>query len=70
MPCATIKNCDFATHHRLEGELVSVGVRLHDTDRFYVLCIKDGVGCQHVTAKNERAFILMERLSRILRIAA
>lgn len=71
MPCPTIRKCDFATHHMTEGgDLISVGVRVHDQDRFYTLCVKDPlIGCdgRHFTAKNDGAMIVMEKLARAIR---
>jgi hypothetical protein len=69
MPCPTIRACSYATHHKTDGgDLISVGVTLHGTDRFYTLCLKDPLlGCGHFTAKNDGALIVIEKLSRVMR---
>jgi len=69
LPCQTIWNCDFAAHHKTEGgDTISVGVRLHGPDRFYTLCLEDPIlGCNHFTAKNDGAMIVMEKLARAMR---
>lgn len=71
MPCPTTSKSDFVTRYRYKGDTFSVGVTDHGDDRFYVVCIHDAVaGCQHILTKNEGVLLVMEALTRALRVSS
>lgn len=70
MLCSTIRNCEVVTYHKHRGTTISVGVATHDGIKYITACFHDPLlGCQHIHARQASALILIERLSRAVRIS-
>lgn len=67
--CKTIQNCGVATSFNHDGVLISVGVYFRERNRFVTCCVQDPLaGCQHLNTRMVGAFILLERITRVLRL--
>lgn len=70
MTCATIANCEVVTYSKHRSTLISVGVATHDGIKYVTVCFSDPLlGCQHISARQASALVLIERLARAVRIS-
>lgn len=69
--CPTILKCNVSTHHTNDqGVTVAAGMHTHQGVRFLTCCVNDPLtGCQHISGRPFFALILLERLSRVLRLS-
>ena len=69
-PCEDVSKCAFVTFEKRGDVVITVGVDVVDDepDYFMNICIRDFVGHQHVMTRGGTALLLIERMSRILRL--
>ena len=71
MNCKIIEKCHVATAHDYEGIKISVGVYFLDgIAKFVIVCIQGRTRCQHIHTGENEALVVIERLSRALRLAS
>jgi hypothetical protein len=69
--CLLIRNCQVVSYFNHKGVLVSAGVCERPDGKFITFCVQDPwAGCQHIITRSAGAFLLIELITRALRLLA
>jgi hypothetical protein len=67
--CTYMRHCELISYVIVDDYRVTAGVQTVEGSAFIVLCIKDLLGCQHITTRTPGALALVEKVCRVIREA-